>query len=317
LKKNYIFILFVIIVFIIIFILFLKNHSSDSNIRVKQQNNIGNDTNNIAQNINISIQDDFIYYSSLDGLFRMRIDSNKVTKLDDGDIKNINVVGEWIYYVKSTDDNTSSGIITHFDLYRMTINGNKKDIIIKNAHNVNIVDDRIFYISGYGLTGKSEINNNKSLIVSDLSGNNKKVIIDNDVDSMVLYDNYIYYVKNNDMFIYDLKKDENIPFIENIGLPYIINNNSIIYYDKNVKQIKQINCETKNIKIIISDVTNIVSLYSFDNILYYTDGNTHLYAYYLDENQLHKISKKAGIVLFYYDKIYMLTYDNKIIELNI
>lgn len=235
--------------------------------------------------------------------------------MDDGNISNINVVGQWIYYLKANDEIKSSGIVTHFDLYRMMINGQHKQVIIKDAYNVNIIDDKIFYINGYGVTGiynNNDNNINNSLIVSDLNGNNKQVIIKKDVDSMVIEDNCIYYVSNDKMFVYDMDKKENTFLMDEVSSLYIVNGKSIIFYDKKFKQLNEFIIDKKEIKNITNNVKNINSIYINNDILYYTDGNTRLFAYDLDKNQKYEIDKEFGIVLFYYDKLYLLSKDEEI-----
>lgn len=75
-KKKYI-IMTIIVFSITIITIFIINLVDAESINIKNPNRIGNNTNNIVQNINISIQDDYIYYSFLEGLFMTKIDSNK------------------------------------------------------------------------------------------------------------------------------------------------------------------------------------------------------------------------------------------------
>lgn len=320
-KKNYAIILFVLLVFIIVSIIILKNHNSDFTIRVKNPNRIGNDTNNILQGIDISVQDDYIYYSSIDGLFRTKIDSNEKMILDYGEISDLNVVGQWVYYSKKVNsERIDSGILVYYDLYKITINGKHKQRVIKDVRNVNIINDKIFYINGYTVIGIDNSNNNdinNSLIVSDLNGNNKQTIIKKDVDSMAIMDNYIYYESNGKMFVYDISKKQSELLMDKLELYYIyiVNGNNIIFYDDIDKQINEFIFDKKEIKNIANDVIRPYSMFVNNNTLYYTDSNRRLFAYDLDTNQKYEIDKGHGEVLFYYDKMYLLTGDNLIKDL--
>lgn len=309
-KKKICFSIFIISVFIFVLLVVIKNCIP---INVKNPNSIGNDTNNIMQGINISIQDDYVYYSSLDGLFKSKIGSNKKTRLARGDITDINVVGKWIYYVKLKSNSRDYPKITRCDLYRMTINGTQKKLIIKDAYNVNVIDNKIFYIHGYGIIGAYNGDDNiQSLIVSDLNGNNKQTIIEKDVDSMLINDNYIYYFSNDKLFVYDMRENKNELLSDEHITDYILNDENIIFYNKESEQIKKLNVNKKDIEVIVNNVKTPDSLYVNNGILYYTDIKQKLYAYDLNKNQSYEISKDNGDVLFYYDKIFVLTIDNKI-----
>ncbi len=312
-KKNFSLVLFIILVFIVILLVVIKNNKNYSSISVENPNSIGNNTNNIIQGINISIQDDYVYYSSLDGLFKTKIGSNKKTKLDSGNIINVNVLGKWIYYVKTKSKRTNSGIINYHYLYKMMINGKQKKLIIKDALNVNVIGNKIFYINGYAVTGVDNTNNNKrSLIVSDLNGNNKQTIIEKEVEDMVVNGNYIYYISNSKMFVYDMTKKKTEHLSDEVRWPYILNGENVIFYDKKLEQIKELNFNTKEIEVIVNNVKNLQSLYINNGILYYTNNRDNLFAYDFDESQNYEISKNHERVLFYYDKLYTLSYDNDI-----
>ena len=146
-SKKYIFVL----LFLAAIFVFIKNSDRVyDEIIVIKPNTVGSNTNNISRGLTISIQDDWIYYSFEHGLYKAKLDGTQMTKLVDGDyITTINVVGEWIYYVKQTDihrhDDEYDGHIYYKNLYKIKINGSSKTLVLKNAYKVNIRNNKLFY----------------------------------------------------------------------------------------------------------------------------------------------------------------------------
>lgn len=210
-SKKYIFVL----LFLAAIFVFIKNSDRVyDEIIVIKPNTVGSNTNNISRGLNISIQDDWIYYSFEPGLYKAKIDGTQITKLADSDyITSLNVVGEWIYYVEQTDihrhNDEYDGHIYYRNLYKIKINGSSKTLILKNAYKVNIRNNKLFYITGHGVMGRepesSKEKNIHALVTSNLDGSEKEVIVPSGVEGVVMNDDIIYYSRDGKLFIHDMK----------------------------------------------------------------------------------------------------------------
>ena len=122
-----------------------------------QKDSIPNDTTSKIENTNgnlvnmgIAAQEgDWIYYVDGDfitedfGLYKVRADGSQTTKISDDDAFNINVVGEWIYYINYTYDG--------YYIYKIRTNGQDRirvsDDMIQGwpENTISVVDDWIYY----------------------------------------------------------------------------------------------------------------------------------------------------------------------------
>ena len=212
-KKGILIVIVLLLVTVTVFWITQNSKKYDEIIVIKQ-NTVGNNTNNISRGLNISIQDDWIYYSFEPGLYKAKIDGTQITKLADSDyITSLNVVGEWIYYVEQTDihrhNDEYDGHIYYRNLYKIKINGSSKTLILKNAYKVNIRNNKLFYITGHGVMGRepesSKEKNIHALVTSNLDGSEKEVIVPSGVEGVVMNDDIIYYSRDGKLFIHDMK----------------------------------------------------------------------------------------------------------------
>lgn len=320
-SKKYIFVL----LFLAAIFVFIKNSDRVyDEIIVIKPNTVGNNTNNISRGLNISIQDDWIYYSFEPGLYKAKIDGTQMTKLVDGDyITTINVVGEWIYYVKQTDihrhDDEYDGHIYYKNLYKIKINGSSKTLVLKNAYKVNIRNNKLFYITGHGVMGRepesSKEKNIHALVTSNLDGSEKEVIVPSGVEGVVMNDDIIYYNRDGKLFIHDMKNTTDEFLLDNISTSLLLYNNDVVFFNRETKSIEIFYLNTRKTDILLDDVEYCGTLYIYGNKLHYTDNRSRLFEYDLNTKIKRQIKYEGNDVLFYDDKIYEVFYDNTIKEL--
>ena len=272
----------------------------------------------------ISIQDDWIYYSFEHGLYKAKLDGTQMTKLVDGDyITTINVVGEWIYYVKQTDihrhDDEYDGHIYYKNLYKIKINGSSKTLVLKNAYKVNIRNNKLFYITGHGVMGRepesSKEKNIHALVTSNLDGSEKEVIVPSGVEGVVMNDDIIYYNRDGKLFIHDMKNTTDEFLLDNISTSLLLYNNDVVFFNRETKSIEIFYLNTRKTDILLDDVEYCGTLYIYGNKLHYTDNRSRLFEYDLNTKIKRQIKYEGNDVLFYDDKIYEVFYDNTIKEL--
>ena len=323
-KKGILIVIVLLLVTVTVFWITQNSKKYDEIIVIKP-NTVGNNTNNISRGLNISIQDDWIYYSFEPGLYKAKIDGTKITKLADSDyITSINVVGEWIYYVEQTDihrhNDEYDGHIYYRNLYKIKINGSSKTLILKNAYKVNIRNNKLFYITGHGVMGRepesSKEKNIHALVTSNLDGSEKEVIVPSGVEGVVMNDDIIYYNRDGKLFIHDMKNTTDEFLLDNISTSLLLYNNDAVFFNRKTKSIEIFNLSTRKTGILLDDVEYCGRLYIYGNKLHYTDNRRRLFEYDLNTKIKRQIKYEGNNVLFYDDKIYEVFRDNTIKILN-
>ena len=298
-----------------------QNSKKYDEIIVIKPNTVGSNTNNISRGLNISIQDDWIYYSFEPGLYKAKIDGTQITKLADSDyITSLNVVGEWIYYVEQTDihrhNDEYDGHIYYINLYKIKINGSSKTLVLKNAYKVNIRNNKLFYITGHGVMGRepesSKEKNIHALVTSNLDGSEKEVIVPSGVEGVVMNDDIIYYNRDGKLFIHDMKNTTDEFLLDNISTSLLLYNNDAVFFNRKTKSIEIFNLSTRKTGILLDDVEYCGRLYIYGNKLHYTDNRRRLFEYDLNTKIKRQIKYEGNNVLFYDDKIYEVFRDNTI-----
>ena len=319
-KKGILIVIVLLLVTVTVFWITQNSKKYDEIIVIKP-NTVGNNTNNISRGLNISIQDDWIYYSFEPGLYKAKIDGTQITKLADSDyITSLNVVGEWIYYVEQTDihrhNDEYDGHIYYRNLYKIKINGSSKTLVLKNAYKVNIRNNKLFYITGHGVMGRepesSKEKNIHALVTSNLDGSEKEVIVPSGVEGVVMNDDIIYYNRDGKLFIHDMKNTTDEFLLDNISTSLLLYNNDAVFFNRKTKSIEIFNLSTRKTGILLDDVEYCGRLYIYGNKLHYTDNRRRLFEYDLNTKIKRQIKYEGNNVLFYDDKIYEVFRDNTI-----
>lgn len=125
---------------------------------------------------NLNILEDKIYYSSKDGIYSMNLDGKGDEKIVSGDVKNVIVQDNKVYY--NREDN---GFISYYDINTKKI----EDLITKdNSYLLNITEQYIFYLNKqynimrYDLKSKEIKSIYNSTSVSSLQVVGDKLIVD-------------------------------------------------------------------------------------------------------------------------------------------
>ena len=322
-KKGILIVIVLLLVTVTVFWITQNSKKYDEIIVIKP-NTVGNNTNNISRGLNISIQDDWIYYSFEPGLYKAKIDGTQITKLADSDyITSLNVVGEWIYYVEQTDihrhNDEYDGHIYYRNLYKIKINGSSKTLVLKNAYKVNIRNNKLFYITGHGVMERepesSKEKNIHALVTSNLDGSEKEVIVPSGVEGVVMNDDIIYYSRDGKLFIHDMKNTTDEFLLDNISTSLLLYNNDAVFFNRKTKSIEIFYLSTRKTGILLDDVEYCGRLYIYGNKLHYTDNRRRLFEYDLNTKIKRQIKYEGNNVLFYDDKIYEVFRDNTIKEL--
>lgn len=139
----------------------------------------------------IAVLKDWVYYINSDDwhIYRIKTDGSQKTRLTVDNVAEMNVYGDWIVYTKYVDNGSSANA-----LYMMKTDGSSGQLLTSDyGQNINILGDWVYY---------TNVNDNYSCYKIKLDGGNRTRVINTPISSMVVYNNYIYYLKDADMKIY-------------------------------------------------------------------------------------------------------------------
>jgi hypothetical protein len=285
-----------------------------------KKNIIGNDTNNIFNHGRMAKQDGWIYYSlNDDGLYISKEDGSNKTKIVSGDIIDINVIGEWIYYVKVYE---SKGIY-YDDVYKIKLDGTKKERIKENCVNLNIINDKLYCTVNAGWLGELEDRKIKFPIEDigiiyqcDLEGKNcEKIVERNNSGLFLIKDNDLFYSNDKKLYNYNLL-DKTTNCITDFPRHMYLSNNTLYYLDEKTlngkeKHFYKYDLNTKQISevVIVKDgILNDMVIY--DNKIIYANGQGSTNKV-VDVNDL-SISEfvESGHMYVLDNELYFLKYEN-------
>lgn len=179
-------VIIVIIAFIVLAIAFYALWQNNDKESVEYGNTAaleyGNTAGNLANGGFIVEKDDWIYYANGmdDGkLYKMRKDESEVIKLNEDKSQSINIVGDWIYYIK-TGESTEGG-----NFYKMRTDGTEQSKLNDDiARYIIVVGDWIYYINE---------SDESKLYKIRTDGTNSTKLNDDASSEIVVIDDWIYY----------------------------------------------------------------------------------------------------------------------------
>ena len=334
--KNFIIKILIAIMLISIIICFYLKDSKESPLDTTYKYNVvGNDTNNI-KNLGgiISTQDEWFYYYysgdlfNSEGLYRSKKDGTNKALMVKGFIVDINVVGDYVYYVTVKpiiDDDWK--YVGYYQLYKIKLDGTENTKILDHAVNVSILNDNIYYIIGIDTLGianysDSSFDNEKKgyIAMCDLNGKNCQYLVEKDTNSMLVENSKIYYDSDNKVYYFDLNnRTETFLFeTDSRNSYYALSNDSIIFYKND--GIYKYYLDGREIEILLKEINNISWLNVVGNNLYFNDGTsyngiTKIYVLNLENSHYsYKSMDNFGKVFSLDNKPYILD-ENKIYEL--
>lgn len=276
-------------------------------------NSTGNFSNNIADGGLVALQGDWVYYYSTghtfgigEGLYRAKIDGSQKKKIVAGSISNINVVGDWIYYVAAVEDERSKvARVNKYQLFKVRVDGKNYGKILDDSYYVNIIGDKVYYRVyvdeiGYqknGITdypGRNEVGHVYSM---NLDGSAKTELISKAVDGLIIADDSLVYSTNTGIYqtTPDGKNERELALVENAKFKLVDNN--LYYLTWNIKKKESI-IHVLNLKnygaqeIKIKD--KAISEFSVSgNDIYFTTSNFLVYRVNTDGTRLEKLPNKG------------------------
>lgn len=241
-------------------------------------------------------------------LCKMRTDGTDFKVLSDDWPCYINVVGEWIYYIKIKGDSLYSGSI-----YKMRRDGTeKKELYNQNCTSMTVVGDIVYLI-----------NKSDGHRIYKMKSDGSELERLNDISSYDLQyaDGSLYYsvkVDDNNFPLYKMKASagsDQIKVLNNVD-SYIMNND-YIYFSLNNKLYKARSDGTEIMSMLEKPISGFNidrnELYCFSRDAIYVDKglasyrSREVYKMKLDESNLVKLPNESGL---YRDNTLCITGDN-------
>ena len=140
----------------------------------KAENSIGNTSGNIANGGIAAESNGWIYYRSNDNgsIYKMKNDGSEETKLNSDNCRYINVVGEWVYYIKATDEREG-----HYgDIFRMRTDGSSRTLVAEGDYSLLTVQGGYLYCIVRTDSSQNEWYDGGDTVRMDLDGGSRQVI---------------------------------------------------------------------------------------------------------------------------------------------
>lgn len=158
---------------------------------------IGNSIGNIISSGLIASAGGWVYYNSApfsdkneSALYKAKTDGSGKVKLSDDSPYFINVIGEWIFYVNSSDDHK---------IYRIKTDGTEKTALTEKAvWSMMVIDNWIYFSQQYDSDKLRKIS---------VDGTANTVIGNGEPELLCIGDEWIYYYNDEDKSIYKIKTD--------------------------------------------------------------------------------------------------------------
>ena len=245
-------------------------------------NSLGNTNGNIINNGYATIQEDIILFTANNNLYWMTNDGQTlITLLDQHDFfaQDLNLVGEWLYYVDQNSHITRLNIKTN-DIE--TMEG------FENIDNLFVTNEGLYFISdarpGF----------------LDLSGQNYIEYHNSYAQSLNIFDSYVFYQDNASYTVAIKQKKDGTekqtftPDLLNYSMFFVVADNKVYYTDNNTRNICQVDLNGENRKVISTDQTLLINI-SNDYIYYVneSDGNK-VYRVSVDGTVREKVFDKSS-----------------------
>ncbi|PJI06943.1 MULTISPECIES: DUF5050 domain-containing protein [Clostridium] len=162
------------------------------NTNVNVSNEIGNTNSNLANNGLAAEKNNWIYYDDISSKTLNKVSTDGTSKqvLVSGAVRNINVVGDWVYY---TDENNNA--------YKVKTDGTSKtDLKMSNVLQMNVIGDWIYYIP----TANDSDDYFNGIYKIKTDGTSKSTVTTNKVLKYAIENDWVYYVKLEDITITDI-----------------------------------------------------------------------------------------------------------------
>jgi len=221
-------------------------------------NTSGNTSANIMNGGFVAKQGDWLYYCYIanggfkEGLYRSTIDGKHRKKIDNGRINSINIIGNWIYYVKEEKNmNYPKNNITKLSLYKININGSQRTKLIEDCDNVSIIGNQIYYSidTAIELYEKAEIDyplmkDFGNIYRANINDIHNRTLVEKGAMGYYIEGNNLYYIKNylednSNLYLYklNLKTGVGTEVLNKPEYYFTVKGDAIFYIDNNNQSI--------------------------------------------------------------------------------
>lgn len=258
------------------------------------ENNEENINGNAANGGKAILNNGFIYYSGVNGLYKEKADGTGRVKLLEDAARDINVVGDWIYYLNETSKENETSRI-----YKVKTDGTEKTEVYSDSYIGNLI-----VANGWMYYKTQDEDFNYEICKVKTDGTDKQLLTtDEFLKNISISGDYIYY--NTGDGIYKLKNDGSDKVkLQNGDTEFMLVHGENIYFetsgeDYSVNDVYKMDLEgngTRKIFTINSEATELFQAWFFNvdkDFIYYSTIDSNggsLYRIKTDGTQNTKIS---------------------------
>ncbi|MTI48436.1 MAG: DUF5050 domain-containing protein [Firmicutes bacterium] len=141
----------------------------------------------------INVVGNWVYYISGGNIYKIRLDGTNKTLLNEEYSDYLQVIGNWMYYIRRPEQGED------YNIYKMKIDGTEETKLNTDfSTDINVVGDSIYYIN---------YSDNDRIYKIGTDGSQRALVHDESVFHMIVYEDWIYYYTMNMDVLYKVRVD--------------------------------------------------------------------------------------------------------------
>lgn len=310
--------------FLLIIIVGLEgcSYNKETNDEQNAVNTIGNTSNNMILGGHVARQGSWIYYyrtgGSLgigEGLYKSKLDGNQEHRIISGNISNINVLGDWIYYVLAEKNRINGVAVNKYNLYKMKSDGSSQSLVLTDCYYINIINDAIYYMKyiddmGYRKAGIKDyplINDNGKIYRSIIDGTQPKVLVNIKARKFVVSGDNIYYYDDTGIYKTSIDGLNTKKVISDEVIGFTLKDNKIFYtiwnIPNNESTIKIFDLASEKTEILRFSGKQVSTITPYSDSILFRTADFKVYKIKQNGEEEEELTEARGLFEFYvFDK---------------
>lgn len=259
----------------------------------------GNTMGNLANGgvITFDNQWEYFRYYEDNSMYKMSHDGSTIQKISDEGGNWLNIVGDWIYYIKRID------MQPYYDgIFRVKKDGSQKEIVLEGSYRSLIaINNKLYYVNRL---------DNRKIYRVNLDGTGNELFIDCKSFTLQYENGYLYYNDISDIYRINLSKPETEKVAENVQ-KFIVYKGAIYYLQNdNRRKLHRKDLDNMSIEVIHEDIQPEFNI-SNDKIYFMTESPGKIFNMDLNGGNItvlpegkykpiRNISAVAGDIVYYW-----------------
>ncbi|MBO8157407.1 MAG: DUF5050 domain-containing protein [Bacillaceae bacterium] len=260
----------------------------------------GNEPGNIMNSGNFAVEQGWMYFGDY-GIYKWKMGENEansemieLSPPEQDNVANMNIVGDWIYYVN---------VLDNYSVYQMKIDGTLRQKVVEGpVLFLTVIDDIAVYT-------KSD-----QLYKAHLKDGTETQLTDQQVYTPIVKEDWVYYTDKTDHKLYKIKLDgtsEPRAIVDNVGL-FDVSDQYIYYQDFETSHLFRADLDGNMKTQILNEP--VYNLNADNGWIYYSNPTDwYIYKTRADGSETMKLSEytSPGLIMLFSNRlIYTILFDD-------